>query len=40
MFERIKKWYRQGLWNRNMVWQAVQKGYISEEQFRAVVGEV
>lgn len=32
MFEKIKKWYTQGLWSADMVEQATQKGVITEEQ--------
>lgn len=33
MFEKIKKWYKQGLWTEQMVRNAVEKGVITEEQF-------
>ena len=33
MFEKIKKWYKQGLWNEQMVFNAVEKGIITEEQY-------
>jgi len=32
MFEKIKKWYKQGLWTTTMVQNAVSKGVITEEQ--------
>ena len=32
MFEKIKKWYSQGLWSTEMVEQAAQKGVITEDQ--------
>lgn len=32
MFERIKKWYSMGLWTKEMVKNAVDKGVITEEQ--------
>lgn len=38
MFEKIKKWYAQGLWTAEMVRKAVDKGIISEEQYREIVG--
>ena len=38
MFEKIKKWYNQGLWSEAMVRNAVEKGIISEEQFAEIVG--
>lgn len=38
MFEKIKKWYAQGLWTAEMVRKAVNKGIISDEQYREIVG--
>ena len=38
MFEKIKKWYNQGLWSEAMVRNAVENGIISEEQFAEIVG--
>ena len=32
MFEKIKKWYRQGLWTDDMVLDAIGKGAINHEQ--------
>lgn len=32
MFEKIKKWYKQGLWTKVMVHNAVIKGILTEEQ--------
>lgn len=32
MFEKIRKWFKQGLWTENMVRNAVEKGVITEEQ--------
>lgn len=32
MFEKIKKWYKQGLWTEEMVRNAVVKGVISEDE--------
>ena len=31
MFEKIKKWYKQGLWTEKMVRDAVAKGVITED---------
>lgn len=31
MLEKIKKWYKQGLWTAEMVEKAVEKGVISQE---------
>lgn len=39
MFERIKKWYEQGLWTKAMVRNAVRKGKITAEQYEEIVGE-
>jgi uncharacterized XkdX family phage protein len=38
MFERIKKWYNQGLWTAEMVRNAVKKGVITEEQYKEITG--
>ena len=32
MFEKIKKWYNQGLWTAKMVQNAVVKGVITEDK--------
>ena len=32
MFEKIKKWYSQGLWSADMVQTAADKGVITKEQ--------
>ena len=32
MFEKIKKWYDQGLWSEDMVQTAADKGIITQEQ--------
>ena len=32
MYEKIKKWYKQGLWSVQMVQTAVDKGIIAAEQ--------
>jgi hypothetical protein len=37
MFEKIKKWYKQGLWNENMVRNALNKGVITEEQLNEIL---
>lgn len=39
MFKRIKKWYDQGFWTKQMVAQAVAKGVLTAEQYEAIVGE-
>ena len=38
MFEKIKKWYKQGLWTEAMVHNAVVKGVITEEQLAEILG--
>lgn len=38
MFEKIKRWYPK-LWNKTMVRNAVKKGVITAEQYKAIVGE-
>lgn len=40
MFEKIKKWYKQGLWTEQMIQKAVERGIISEEQYKEIVSEV
>lgn len=37
MFEKIKKWYKQGLWTETMVRNAFEKGVISEEQMMEIL---
>lgn len=37
MFERIKKWYEQGLWTEQMVRNAVMKGVLTEAQAEEVL---
>lgn len=39
MFERIKKWYKQGLWTEEMVMNAVQKGIVTEEEANEILGK-
>lgn len=39
MFEKIKKFYRQGLYASEQVYEFVKKGVITEEQYRLIVGE-
>ena len=39
MFEKIKKWYKQGLWNENMVRNALNKGVITEEQLNEILAQ-
>ena len=39
MFEKILKWYKQGLWTNQMVHNAFVKGVITEDQLNEIVGE-
>lgn len=39
MFEKIKKWYKQGLWNETMVRNALNKGVITEEQLNEILAQ-
>lgn len=38
-FEKIKKWYDQGLWTKEQVHKAVEKGLITEAEYLEIVGE-
>lgn len=40
MYEKIKRWYAQGLWTAAMVQNAVNKGVITQEQYEEITGEV
>ena len=37
MFDKIKKWYKQGLWSEPMVRTAVEKGIITDEQCAVIL---
>lgn len=39
MFEKIKKWYKQGLWTEQMVLNAVGKGILTEDQADEILGD-
>lgn len=39
MFEKINKWFKLGLWTKEMVADAVVKGKISEEDYKEITGE-
>ena len=39
MFEKIKKWYKQGLWNEIMVRNAYIKDVITEEQLNEILAQ-
>ena len=38
MFEKIKMFYDKGLWTAEQVYQAVEKGLITEEEYNEIVG--
>lgn len=37
MFEKIKKWYKQGLWTEQMVLNAYLKDIITEEEYNNII---
>ena len=37
-FEKIKFYYDNGFWTKNMVHNAVNKGLITEEEYKKIVG--
>lgn len=39
MFVKIKKWYKQRLWSKEMVAEAVTKSIITEKQYKEITGE-
>ena len=39
MKARIEKWYKQGLWTAEMVQNAVDKGIITAEDYKEIVGD-
>lgn len=39
MKEKITKWYRQGLWTKEMVHNAVGKDVITVDDYKEIVGE-
>ena len=40
MFEKIKLWYSLGLWNENMVKNAVLKKVLTEEQANIIIKSI
>jgi hypothetical protein len=38
MFEKILKWYKQGLWTEKMVRDAFEKGVLTEEEMNQILG--
>ena len=39
MFEKINKWYKQGLWTKQIVLNSVNKGVLTEEEAKAILSE-
>ena len=39
MYEKIKRYYEQGLWDEQRIREAVAKGIIDGEQFKAITGK-
>lgn len=39
MYEKIRKWYKQGLWSEKMVLDAVEKGAITQEQAAEILNK-
>ena len=39
MFEKIKKWYKQGLWSADMVQTAADKGIITQIEAAEILGK-
>lgn len=38
MFEKINKWYKQGLWTKEMVQNAVNKGVLTADEAKEILG--
>lgn len=38
-FDKVKKYYEDGLWNKTMVNNAVAKHWISMAEYEAIIGE-
>ena len=39
MYEKIKKWYKQGLWTEDKVLNAVSKGKLTEEEAKKILSK-
>lgn len=39
MYEKIKKWYGMKLWSENMVWDAVKKGVLTQQEANEILYE-
>jgi hypothetical protein len=40
MYEKIKKWYKQGLWTKQMVLNAIAKNVLTESQASKILSGV
>ena len=38
MYEKIKKWYMMGLWTDSMIWNAVYKNVLTEDEAAEIIG--
>lgn len=38
-YEKVKRYYDNGLWTKNMVANAVKKGWITAEEYQEITGE-
>lgn len=38
-FKQVQEWYNKGFWTKEMVHNAVVKGWITEEEYIEIVGE-
>lgn len=38
-YNKVKEYYDKGLWNKKAVRNAVIKGWITEEEYREIIGE-
>lgn len=38
MYEKIKKWYNQGLWTKEMVQKAFEKNILTSEEVGQIIG--
>lgn len=38
-YAKVKKYYDDGKWTKKMVYNAVNKGWITEEEYKEIVGE-
>lgn len=39
MYEKIKKWYKTGLWTKEMVNKAVEKNVITESEYKEIINK-